>query len=128
MSADPMTELPQLERAWMDAWVAKDRDTCERILDDEFLLSSARGMLVNRSEWLAGAMGSFTCDHFEWQDVLVRPFGNVAIVHSRIEQHASVDGKDWSGVFMLTDVWILRGSAWKVVSRHGTGPLSAQSA
>jgi hypothetical protein len=112
----------------MNAWVAKDLDTCERILDDEFLLSSARGMLVRKAEWLTAAMGPFSCDRFEWLEELVRPFGDVAVVNSRILQKASVGAQDWSGVFMLTDVWVLRNDGWKVVSRHGTGPLPDASA
>lgn len=35
MPSDTVTKLPELERAWMNAWVAKDRATCEDILDDE---------------------------------------------------------------------------------------------
>ena len=123
MHSDPLTKLPELERAWMNAWIAKDRATCEDILDDEFLLSSARGILIRKAEWLAGAMSAFNCREFEWQAVLVRPFETVALVHSTIRQLASVGDQDWSGVFMLTDAWVLRGEQWKVVSRHGTGPL-----
>ena len=123
MRPDPLGKLPELERDWMNAWIAKDRATCEEILDDEFLLSSARGMLIRKPEWLAGAMTTFNCRKFEWETVLVRPFGNVALVHSTIRQRASVGGQDWSGVFMLTDAWVVRGDRWKVVSRHGTGPL-----
>ena len=123
MHPDPVTKLPELERAWMNAWMAKDRGTCEAILDDEFLLSSARGVLIRKAEWLAGAMSVFNCREFEWQAVLVRPFENVALVHSTIRQVASVGDQDWSGVFMLTDAWVLRDEHWRVVSRHGTGPL-----
>ncbi len=123
MHPDPLTRLPELERAWMNAWIAKDMATCEEILDDEFLLSSARGMFMHKPEWLAGAMSVFDCLEFEWKSMLVRPFGNVALVHSTIRQVASVGGQDWSGVFMMTDAWVLRGEQWKVVSRHGTGPL-----
>lgn len=123
MRPDPVTKLPELERAWMNAWITKDRAACDEILDDEFLLSSARGVLIRKPEWLAGAMSAFNCQEFEWKAVLVRPFGDVALVHSTIRQVASVAGQDWSGVFMLTDAWVLRGEKWKVVSRHGTGPL-----
>ncbi|MEO6362875.1 MAG: nuclear transport factor 2 family protein [Caldimonas sp.] len=125
---DPLTELPSLERAWMDAWIAKDRATCEGILDDEFILSSARGVLIRKSQWLDMAMSVFECQQFHWDEVLVRPFGSVALVHSTIHQRASVGGRDWSGVFMLTDAWVLRGAQWKVVSRHGTGPLPEAAA
>ena len=123
MHPDPLTKLPELERDWMNAWIAKDRVTCEEFLDAEFLLSSARGVLIRKAEWLAGAMSAFSCEEFEWKEVLVRPFESVALVHSTIRQVASVAGQDWSGVFMLTDAWVLRGNHWKVVSRHGTGPL-----
>jgi len=126
--ADPMTELPKLERAWMSAWIARDRDCCDHILDDEFLLSSARGMLVRKTEWLVAAMGPFSCSRFDWLEVLVRPFGDVAVVNSKIRQQASVNGQDWSGVFILTDIWVARGDVWKVVGRHGTGPLQDGSA
>ena len=123
MHPDPMTELPKLEREWMSAWMNKDIETCDRILDDEFLLSSARGMLMPKAGWLVNAKGPFNCESFEWLEILVRPFDQFAIVHSRTRQRASVGGQDWSGVFMLTDVWVVRGDAWRVVSRHGTGPL-----
>ena len=123
MHPDPMTELPKLEREWMSAWMSKDIETCDRILDDEFLLSSARGMLMPKAGWLVNAKGQFNCESFEWLEILVRPFDHFAIVHSRTRQRASVGAQDWSGVFMLTDVWVVRGDAWRVVSRHGTGPL-----
>lgn len=37
MIATAETAIPLLEQSWMDAWVAKDRATCERILGDDFL-------------------------------------------------------------------------------------------
>lgn len=123
MISDAETKLPALERSWMDAWQKKDRATCERILGDDFLLTSARGILMSKKEWLDAAMGPFVCDDFAWEEIKVRSFGDVAIVHARARQQASVEGKDWSGVFLLTDVWVFRHGAWQVVSRHGTGPL-----
>ena len=124
MHPDPLTTLPQLERDWMNAWMAKDRATCDALLDEEFLLSSARGVLIRKPEWLAGAMSAFSCQEFEWRSVLVRPFGEVALVHSTIRQAASVGGQDSERrLCMLTDAWVLRGEQWKVVARHGTGPL-----
>ena len=56
MHPDPLTELPELERKWMSAWITKDRAVCDDLLDAEFLLSSARGTLIRKPEWLAGAM------------------------------------------------------------------------
>ena len=107
----------------MQAWIEKERAACEAILDEEFLLTSARGILIGRSEWIDSAMGPFDGKSFEWLDLKVRLFGDVAIVHAKTRQSAVVHGQDWSGVFLVTDVWLRRGENWRVVSRHGTGPL-----
>ena len=122
MSDDPTAVIPQLEREWMVAWLARDRDTCARILADDFLLTSARGVLMTKAEWLA-ALDSIVGESFQWEEIRVRPFGDVAVVHCRTRQRASVAGHDWSGRFLLTDVWVHRDGRWQVVSRHGTGPL-----
>lgn len=122
MTASAEKEIPLLEQEWMAAWVKQDRATCERILADDFLLTSARGVLMSKSEWLA-ALSSFICTSFSWEQLVVRPFGKTAIVHGRANQEAAVAGQDWSGVFLITDVWAKRNNQWQVVSRHGTGPL-----
>jgi hypothetical protein len=124
MQSTPEAELTALERAWMEAWIRKDREMCSRILADDFILTSARGVLMSKSDWLAG-LAMFDCTAFAWDEIIVRLFGEVAIVHSRIRQAAAVAGHDWSGVFLLTDVWVRRDGQWQVVSRHGTGPLQA---
>jgi ketosteroid isomerase-like protein len=125
MPGDAETEIPALERLWMHAWKKKDHRVGERILADDFLLTSARGMLMPKNEWLAAAMGPFCCDEFEWEEIRVRPFGDVAIVHAKARQRASASGQDWSGLFLLTDVWVGRGEHWQIVSRHGTGPINS---
>jgi len=122
---DPATALPRLEARWMQAWLDRDRATCEAILGDDFQLTSARGVLIDKPAWLDAAMGPIRGTSFTWDDVRVRPFGDVAIVHARTRQQASVGDQDWSGVFLVTDVWVLRDGRWQVVSRHGTGPLPA---
>lgn len=123
MQPSAESQLPILEREWMDAWLRKDVETCSRILADDFILTSARGLLMSKADWLAG-LSVFDCSSFTWDEIRVRPFGNVAIVHSRTRQVASVAGQDWSGRFLLTDVWAFRDNQWQVVSRHGTGPLA----
>jgi ketosteroid isomerase-like protein len=124
MSPSAELELPELERKWMDAWVRKDLDACSAILGDDFILTSARGSIMSKADWLAG-LEVFDCTSFAWDEIKVRPFGEVAIVHCRTHQTASVAGHDWSGAFLLTDVWVRRDDRWQVVSRHGSGPLPA---
>ena len=119
-------EIARLEDEWMKAWVRKDMAACDRILADDFLLTSARGVLMPKTDWLANAAWTFHCERFAWEDIRVRLLGDdVALVHGRSQQQATVAGQDWSGLFLTTDVWALRDGRWQVVTRHGTGPLRA---
>jgi hypothetical protein len=63
-------ELHALEREWMEAWRRRDRATCERLLAPDFLLTSARGVLIPRLDWLENAMGAFVCEAFEWLELV----------------------------------------------------------
>lgn len=122
----PEAEIAHLEDAWMQAWVNKDLATCDRMLGEDFILTSARGVLMPKSDWIAAATWTFHCERFQWEDLRVRMVGDdVAVVHGRSHQVASAAGQDWSGVFLTTDVWARRDDRWQVVARHGTGPLKA---
>jgi hypothetical protein len=125
-SPTQQAEIISREKEWMDAWIAKDTSKFRDILSDDFLLSSARGYLMEKAEWIRNASGPFTCESFAWKDIKVRIYGNTAIVNATVEQVASVGEKDWSGIFMLTDVWVYQNGKWQVVSRQGTGPLTVQ--
>lgn len=93
-------EIVESERAWMEAWLRRDQATCDRLLAPDFLLTSARGVLMPKAQWLENAMGPFVCEAFEWQELQVRRLApEVALVHGRALQRASVAGQDWSGSF-----------------------------
>jgi ketosteroid isomerase-like protein len=112
------------QKQWMQAWIDKDGDTLKDILSEDFLLSSARGRYMNRQEWLDGALALFNCTRFDWKDIKVRLYGDVAVVNAISYQEASVGAQDWSGTFMLTDVWVNQDGTWRVVARQGTGPIN----
>lgn len=112
------------EREWMQAWIDKDEQKLNAILADDFLLSSARGIFMNKQEWVKSALGAFTCESFQWKEVKVRTYDNVAVVNAISFQKANVGEQDWSGDFIVTDVWVNKNGKWQVVARHGTGPLN----
>ena len=117
-------ELIALQNEWMDAWGRAHRERLEEIIGDEFTLTSARSdQLMDRDQWLALALsGRVVSESFEYSDFLVNVFGDAAVVKSRLNQVASVDGKPWNETFMLTDVWVRRDGRWQVVARHSSTP------
>ena len=111
------------EKQWMQAWMDKDESIFHDILAPDFILASARGQFMTREEWIKGALGPFSCQAFEWKDLRIRVYNQTAVVNALVEQKASVGAQDWSGKFMLTDVWVLNEKKWQVVTRQGPGPL-----
>lgn len=116
--------IMNLEREWMQAWINKDMEKCNEILSDDFMLSSARGNLVTKEQWLGAAGSLIVGEKFTWHEVKIRIYGNAAVVNAKTSQKARIGENDWSGKFLLTDVWILQNDKWQVVARHGTGPLA----
>lgn len=117
-------DIARLEEEWMQAWVRKDVATCDRILADDFLLTSARGVLMPKADWLEAATTAITATRFVWESLRVHLLAeDVALVHGRCQQDAIAAGQDWSGLFLVSDTWARRDGCWQVVARHGTGPL-----
>lgn len=121
---DIRDELIGLQNEWMDAWRRRDEARLREILGDEFTLTSARtDRLMAKPEWLELVLsGRVVNESFEYSDLLVHVYGDVAVVKSRLRQQASVDGRPWNETFMLTDVWVRRDGRWQVVTRHSSSP------
>lgn len=122
-SADEQ-QIRQLQQDWMDAWVRQDLATIERILAPDYTLtvSSMPSRPVTREQWI-GMLPRYTAERFEYRDMTVRLFGDIAVVSSIGRGiGAKVDGADRSFPFFLTDVWAKRDGRWKVVARYSSIP------
>jgi ketosteroid isomerase-like protein len=113
-------DIERLANAWMTAGAQRDAETLERIMGEEFRLASGRGVFVDRAEWLRTAFEEIEVESFAYSDVTVRAYGDFAIMQSRWRQRARLQGKDWSGEGLLTDVWVRRDGRWQVVARHSS--------
>ena len=111
-----------LETQWMNAWKNKDEDSIRKILSDDFTLTStlSTGELVEKEAWIEKALHHYVCKDFRFDKIKVRVYGNTAIVNSWYYQDASANGMDWSGHFLITDVWVNQHEAWQVVTRHAS--------
>jgi ketosteroid isomerase-like protein len=115
------SEVAVAEQAWMDAWQRRDMEACGQLLADEFQLVSARsGELFGKEKWLALAEVAFVCRNFAFDEVQVQTYGEIAIAHCLYRQQGTAWGRDWSGLFRITDVWIWRENRWQAVTRHST--------
>jgi len=110
-----------LETQWMTAWKNKDVATVRKILSDDFTLTSSlsSGGLVDKEGWIA-KLAIYDCKSFRFDKLQVRVYDNTAVVNSWFHQDATANGKDWSGNFLITDIWVKKGEYWQVVARHAS--------
>jgi ketosteroid isomerase-like protein len=109
--------LEDLNRDYVAAVQAGNVDRFEEILAKEFYCSNPDGSLVDRRGFLAQTAKPVTISALRAHDVLIRRFGDIAIIHARTT-YSLPDGRQAGGRY--TDVWVLRAGAWKAVSAHVT--------
>jgi ketosteroid isomerase-like protein len=116
-------EILALQHAWMKAVMAHDAGTLREILADDFTLTSVHssGELVSKAQYI-GSFGKVKNSLFSFRDVMIRIYGEMAVVNSRFNQQYAGDSKESAGDFLLTDVWVRRAGRWQAVSRHASRP------
>ena len=91
----------------------------EELLADEFTLQGAAGQL-DRAEFLEAASGPYEIDEFAYEQIDPEIYGNTAVLVSRYNQVARLDGRDLSHRMHVTDIWTRREARWQIVRRHAT--------
>jgi ketosteroid isomerase-like protein len=114
--------LLAIERKWMEALKLRDASVLSQIVSDDFTLVSPRLVLTTRGrdKYFAHALRDLNLASYDFSEPTVRLYGRTAIVSGQLKQNATVAGEDWSGTYLITDVWVNRDGIWQVVSRHAS--------
>jgi ketosteroid isomerase-like protein len=89
----------------------------DQILAEDFLCSNPDGSLVDKRQFLEQTARPVSITGLAADEVRVRLFGDVAIIHGRTS-YATATGEQRHGRY--TDVWARRGGSWLAVSAHVT--------
>ena len=125
-SADEQ-EIIELEKRFNRGIVNRDADLMKTLLGDDFYLAIAVKnqplAVVSRAMWLEN-LKTYKIQSYSTDDVIVKVYGDTAVVLLTWTQKAKVgrDGKDRSGQFVLTDIWVRQKDGWRVASRHSSRP------
>jgi ketosteroid isomerase-like protein len=109
--------LHALNRDYINAVQNGDARRFDEILADDFYCSNPDGSLIGRAAFLAQTARPVTIRDLEARDVLIRQFGDVAIIHARTS-YTLPDGRAGAGRY--TDVWVRQDGTWRAVSAHVT--------
>ena len=125
LSPKPQTtlecEIESLEEARNVAVLHGDVAALDRMTSDDYTFITLRGELRTKSDILKGfASGSFHYESRQISDLKVRVYGDTAIVTGRSMQKGMENGKDYSGDYRFTKVYVKAKGRWVTVALQTT--------
>jgi ketosteroid isomerase-like protein len=113
--------LMQMERDWGAAEIKKDYAAVERILADDWVGIDYSGNIVPKEQAIADLKsGTSTLASEVLGPMTVRVFGNTAVVTGSDAEKSTDRGKDSSGNYVWTDVFVFRNGRWQAVASQST--------
>src|SRR5215468_538442 len=114
-------EIKTLEEMRNQAVVHGDVAALDRMTSDDYTFITLRGELRTKSEILQGfRSGSFHYESRQISDLKVRVYGNTAVVTGRSIQKGMENGKDYSGDYRFTRVYVKQNNDWLTVALQTT--------
>src|SRR3954447_15991739 len=116
-TAEDIAVLTALNHDYITSVQRGDVRRFDEILAVDLLCSNSDGTLVDRTQFLAQTARSVTIMGLVAEDVQVRLFGDLALIHART-RYRTADGEERQGRY--TDTWARRNGKWLAIAAHVT--------
>ena len=117
----PEEILIQIEHEWSQADLKKDAAALDRILAEDWIGIDFEGRVTNKAGALRGIVSDAAAlESTVLRDMKVRIYGDTAIVTGTDTEKGQYHGKDSSGKYVWTDVFVRRDGRWQAVSSQST--------
>lgn len=114
-------EIVDMERQAKEASLRRDADFSQRTLADDYVAISPLGQITTKQDTLSvRKSGQLRYDTINVSDMVVRVYGDTAVVTARAEVKGHQLGEDFSGPYRYTRVWVRRSGHWQTVSYQAT--------
>jgi ketosteroid isomerase-like protein len=118
--------LMQIEREWSQvgtnkANIDKDSQLLDKFLADDWIGLDFQGNSNSKAQAIANLKsGAATTQSIELGPMKVRVFGDTAIVTGSDTEKSMYKGKDSSGKYVWTDVFVNHNGEWQAVASEST--------
>jgi ketosteroid isomerase-like protein len=112
-------EIKQIENDWVYASKTKNAAKLGDILADSWVAIEWDGKQTTKAKVLAD-LKTNSLDSFEMGPMNVRVFGNTAVVTGSDTEKSVENGKDTSGKYVWTDVFVKQNGKWRAVASQST--------
>ena len=114
-------EVVNMERQARDASLRRDADFSARTLADDYVAITPLGQVTTKQDTLSNRKsGQLRYDTIDVTDMVVRVYGDTAVVTARADVKGHQLGEDFSGPYRYTRVWVRRSGRWQAVSYQAT--------
>ncbi len=113
--------LIRIELSWGDAVMRKDIKAIDSILADDWVAIDYEGKPLTKAQHMADLRaGASAAEDVEYGPINVRLFGDTAVITGSNTEKAVNQGRNGTGKYFWTDVWLKRNGRWQVVASHYT--------
>jgi ketosteroid isomerase-like protein len=113
--------IMQLEGEWGAALAKRDIAALDRILADDHSVITKDGSVLTKAQELANyGSGASSAELFDFEPVKVRIFGDTALATGGHREKSQYRGRNTSGHYRWTDVFVKRNGRWQAVASQLT--------
>jgi ketosteroid isomerase-like protein len=110
-----------LEQTLKAALLARDGAAFGSLLADDLVHVSFEGQIAGKSEYMSFfKQGDWRYTTYSPSDLTVKLLQDTAVVTGRVDRSIVVHGKQTTGAFAFTHVWVRSGDKWLLSSSHVT--------
>src|SRR5580765_247933 len=121
LANDAEAVVTALEREWAAAIIKKDVTVLERLIADDFNGTSPTAHTFTKTIAVQDLKSDrYIVRSMVLDEISVNVYGDVAIAFTSQKEVSEYAGKDTSGHYHFTDVWVKTGNRWQVVASHGS--------
>src|SRR5215471_19283630 len=114
-------EIIEMERQAKEASLRRDADFSQRTLAEDYVAITPLGQVTTKQDTVsARKSGQLRYDNIDVSDMVVRIYGDMAVVTARADVKGHQLGEDFSGPYRYTRVWVRRTGHWLAVSYQAT--------
>ena len=118
---ETIREIVDLEHQAREASLRRDAEFSQRTLAEDYVAITPLGQVTTKKETItARRSGQLRYDAMNVSDMVVRIYGDTAVVTARADVKGHQLGEDFSGPYRYTRVWVRRSGRWQTVSYQAT--------
>jgi ketosteroid isomerase-like protein len=114
-------EIVEMERQAKEASLHRDADFSQRTLAEDYVAITPLGTVTTKQDTVSARKSrQLRYDTIDVSDMVVRVYGDTAVVTARADVKGHQLGEDFSGPYRYTRVWVRRTGHWQAVSYQAT--------